>query len=144
MVKLKIALIREEKIPRDTRVAFSPVQCQWLMNKYPGLEIVVQSSASRCFNDDEYRHEDVTVLEDVSDADLLIGIKEIPAEKLLTNKNYLFFSHTGPDRRSIRIFSYPPGVALGASFMARLTLQNLAERTPWSCAFSTFGLPLSP
>src|SRR5262245_44302143 len=37
------------------------------------------------------------------------------------------------------------GVALGASFMARLTQQNLAERTPWSChAFSTFGSPLSP
>jgi hypothetical protein len=37
----------------------------------------------------------------------------------------------------------PQGVALGASFMARLTQQNLAECTPWSCAFSTFGSPLS-
>ncbi|MFI5135292.1 MAG: NAD(P)-dependent oxidoreductase [Chitinophagales bacterium] len=94
MAKLKIALIREEKIPRDTRVAFSPVQCQWLMNKYPGLEIVVQSSPTRCFSDDEYRHEDVTVAADVSDADLLVGIKEIPQDKLLSGKKYLFFSHT--------------------------------------------------
>lgn len=94
MAKLKLALIREEKNPPETRVAFSPVQCQWLMNKYPGLEIVVQSCINRCFTDDEYRREDVAVREDVSDADLLIGIKEVPKEKLLPDKSYIFFSHT--------------------------------------------------
>ena len=94
MTKLKIALIREEKIPVDTRVAFSPVQCQWLMNKYPGLEIIVQPCENRCFKDEEYRQEDVTVQEDISNADLLMGIKEVPKEKLIPGKKYLFFSHT--------------------------------------------------
>lgn len=94
MAKLKLALIREEKNPPETRAAFSPVQCQWLMNKYPGLEIVVQSCINRCFTDDEYHREDVAVREDVSDADLLIGIKEVPKEKLLPDKSYIFFSHT--------------------------------------------------
>jgi saccharopine dehydrogenase (NAD+, L-lysine-forming) len=94
MSHLKIALIREEKSPPDNRVAFTPVQCQWLMNKYPDLEIVVQPSPYRCFTDDEYREEDVTVTEDTSDADLLMGIKEVPKENLIPGKRYLFFSHT--------------------------------------------------
>lgn len=94
MSHLTIALIREEKIPVDTRVAFSPVQCQWLMNKYPELKIIVQPCGIRCFKDDEYRHEDVLVQEDISGADLLIGVKEVPKDKLLPGKRYLFFSHT--------------------------------------------------
>jgi saccharopine dehydrogenase (NAD+, L-lysine-forming) len=94
MTKLKIALIREEKIPVDTRVAFSPVQCQWLMNKYPGLEIIVQPCENRCFKDEEYRQEEVIVQEDISNADLLMGIKEVPKGKLIPGKKYLFFSHT--------------------------------------------------
>ncbi|MBX7107885.1 MAG: NAD(P)-dependent oxidoreductase [Chitinophagales bacterium] len=94
MNKLKIALIREEKIPVDTRVAFSPVQCQWLMNKYPGLEIFVQPCENRCYKDEEYRREEIMVQEDISGADLLMGIKEVPKEKLIPGKNYLFFSHT--------------------------------------------------
>ncbi len=91
---LTIALLREEKIPADTRVAFSPVQCQWLMNKYPDLKIFVQPCENRCYTDDEYRHEDVEVREDISAADLLVGIKEVPKSKLLAGKKYLFFSHT--------------------------------------------------
>ena len=86
MGKLKIALLREEKNPPDTRAAFSPVQCQWLMTKYPELEIFVQPCDNRCFKDDEYRHEDVEVREDISGADLLMGVKEVPKEKLLAGK----------------------------------------------------------
>ncbi len=94
MEKIKIALLREEKHPSDNRVAFSPVQCQWLMNKYPELEIIAQTSECRCFSDDEYRREDVDVREDISDANILMGIKEIPEEKLIAGKRYMFFSHT--------------------------------------------------
>lgn len=104
MHKLKIALIREEKLPPDNRVALSPVQCQWLMNKYPELEIVVQPSPHRCFTDDEYRNEGVEVTEDFSETDLLMGIKEVPKEKIIANKSYLFFSHTikkQPHNRSL-------------------------------------------
>lgn len=91
---LKIALIREEKIPADNRVAFSPVQCQWIMNKFPEVKFVVQPSTNRCFTDDEYRNEDIEVNENISDCTLLIGIKEVPKEKLIAGKKYLFFSHT--------------------------------------------------
>ncbi|GDX48800.1 alanine dehydrogenase [Bacteroidota bacterium] len=94
MEKITIALIREEKKPADNRVAFTPQQCVWLMNKYSNLDILVQSSPYRCFSDSEYASENIQVVEDVSNADLLIGIKEVPYEHLIANKKYLFFSHT--------------------------------------------------
>ncbi len=91
---MKIALIREEKVPADKRVAFSPEQCVWLLNKYPELQIVVQPSSLRCFKDEEYTKEGIILQEDVSDADVLIGIKEVPKEQLIAGKKYVFFSHT--------------------------------------------------
>ncbi len=33
-------------------------------------------------------------MEDLSDCDILIGIKEVPKKNLIANKKYLFFSHT--------------------------------------------------
>jgi len=94
MEKLTIALLREEKQPRDNRVALTPVQCQWLVNKYPELRIIVQPSEFRCFSDEEYQAEDVEVKENVSAADVLLGIKEIPKHHLIPGKRYMFFSHT--------------------------------------------------
>ncbi len=91
---MKIALIREGKTPVDTRVAFSPEQCVWLMNKYPELQIVVQPSDVRCYTNDDYESEGIILQEDISDADILMGIKEVPKEQLISGKKYLFFSHT--------------------------------------------------
>ncbi len=54
MAELHIGLIREEKIPQDNRVAFTPLQCQWIMNNYPDVQITVQPSPHRCYKDDEY------------------------------------------------------------------------------------------
>ena len=34
------------------------------------------------------------VTEDVSDADVMIGVKEVPVEHLIPNKKYFYFSHT--------------------------------------------------
>jgi saccharopine dehydrogenase (NAD+, L-lysine forming) len=91
---LHLGLIREEKHPHDNRVAFTPQQCQWIMKHYPDVKITVQPSGWRCFSDDEYRKADVPVADDLSHCDVLLGIKEVPPEKLLPSKRYLFFSHT--------------------------------------------------
>jgi saccharopine dehydrogenase (NAD+, L-lysine-forming) len=91
---MKIGLIREEKIPADNRVALIPSQCKWLQKNAPHIKVVAQSSVNRCFSDREYERAGVEVREDISDCDLLMGIKEVPAEKLLPGKTYLFFSHT--------------------------------------------------
>lgn len=91
---MKIGLIRERKIPADKRVALTPVQCVSLMNRYPEVEVLVESSPDRCFSDEEYREAGIAVLDSLEGADVLMGIKEVPIEYLIPNKTYLFFSHT--------------------------------------------------
>lgn len=90
---LKIGLIKEGKIPADNRVAFTPKQCR-MLKEQKGLNVVVESSDIRCFTDDEYRQEGIEVVTDISDCDILFGIKEVPAENLIAHKIYFFFSHT--------------------------------------------------
>ncbi|MEX6690549.1 NAD(P)-dependent oxidoreductase [Danxiaibacter flavus] len=89
-----IALIREGKTPSDERVALTPAQCKWLQKNLPGCTITVQSSATRCFTDKEYELAGITVQEDVSDCDIMFGIKEVPVSMLIPDKTYVFFSHT--------------------------------------------------
>jgi alanine dehydrogenase len=58
------------------------------------MKIVVQHSQHRCFSDEEYRKAGIPVKEDVSECDILMGIKEVPLEMLIPNKTYFIFSHT--------------------------------------------------
>lgn len=90
---MKIALVKETKTPEDNRVALSPKQVAELNKRFPRHSIVVQSSDIRAFSDEEYRAEGVEVVEDVSDCDVLFGIKEVNINCLLPNKQYFFFGH---------------------------------------------------
>ncbi|MEO7922221.1 MAG: NAD(P)-dependent oxidoreductase [Chitinophagaceae bacterium] len=91
---IKIGLIREEKTPADNRVALTPAQCKWIHRNAPQVRVDVQSSEHRCFSDREYISAGMEVKNDVSDCDILLGIKEVPPEMLIPGKTYLFFSHT--------------------------------------------------
>lgn len=89
----KIGLIREGKIPSDNRVALTPLQCKWIQEN-KGISIKVQSSQTRCYSDAEYIAAGIQVVEEVSDCDILFGIKEVPVEMLIKGKTYFIFSHT--------------------------------------------------
>ncbi|WP_153797198.1 NAD(P)-dependent oxidoreductase [Foetidibacter luteolus] len=89
-----IGLIREGKTPADNRVALIPSQCRWLARNLPGCSIVVQRSAGRCFSDTEYEQAGISLSDDLSNCDILLGIKEVPVDMLMPGKTYLFFSHT--------------------------------------------------
>lgn len=91
---MKIGLIKEGKTPADNRVALIPSQCRWLHSHRPSWQIVAESSAARCYTDAEYKRAGVQVVTDLQECDVLLGIKEVPADQLLPNKTYLFFSHT--------------------------------------------------
>ena len=91
---LTIGLIREEKIPADNRVALTPAQCKWLHKNFAAIRVVAQHSNTRCFTDKEYEMAGVQVKEDITNCDVMMGIKEMPVEKLIAGKTYLFFSHT--------------------------------------------------
>ncbi len=91
---IRIGLIREEKVPCDNRVALTPAQCKWILKQSAGVTVSVQSSPSRCFSDREYESAGVPVKENMDDCDILLGIKEVPYDKLIPGKTYLYFSHT--------------------------------------------------
>lgn len=91
---MKIGLIREGKSPADNRVALTPAQCKWIHKNAPGITIVAQSSEGRCFSDREYQLAGAEVADDLSDCDILLGIKEVPVQQLIPGKTYMFFSHT--------------------------------------------------
>ncbi len=91
---IKIGLIREGKVPADNRVALTPAQCKWIKKNSSDVDVVAQSSPDRCFTDKEYQQAGIVVKEDVSDCDILLGIKEVPVDQLIPEKTYLFFSHT--------------------------------------------------
>jgi len=89
-----LGLIKEGKVPSDNRVALTPKQCKWLLEQHPDWDILVESSTTRCYKNIEYQREGIKVVDDISAADILLGIKEVPKSQLIPNKTYLFFSHT--------------------------------------------------
>ncbi len=91
---MKIALIKERKNPPDRRVVLTPHQAKELVDKCKELEIIVERSEGRDFSDKEYENQGLQLVDDVSDADVLLGVKEVPINALIPNKKYFFFSHT--------------------------------------------------
>lgn len=94
MGKLRIGIIKEGKIPVDKRVPLTPKKCVEALQEFPEMEIAVQPSDIRCFTDAEYRELHIPLQQDLSDCDVLMGVKEVPVEQLIPNKTYMFFSHT--------------------------------------------------
>ncbi len=94
MAKTKIGIIKEGKVPIDRRVPFTPGQAEEIARIFKNVEVKVQSSDIRSFSDEEYRDYGVKVTRDVSDCDILVGVKEVPVKNLIENKTYFFFSHT--------------------------------------------------
>ncbi len=91
---MKIGILREEKFPRDSRVPLTPSQCKFLMERNPEVEVFVQPCNYRCFTNEEFNYQDIVLQEDLSDCDVLLGVKEVPPALLLEGKTYFFFSHT--------------------------------------------------
>lgn len=91
---IRLGIIKEGKTPPDKRVPFSPPQVVEIEQRYPHVKVIVQESPIRAFTDNEYREQGIEVAADVSDCDILMGIKEVPIANLVPKKTYLFFSHT--------------------------------------------------
>ena len=90
---MKLGIIREYKNPPDSRVPLIPEQCDFIM-KHHELDLVVEASPNRCFSNENYRDFTIPLTENISDCDVLMGVKEVPIDKLIQNKTYFFFSHT--------------------------------------------------
>ena len=91
---MKFAVIQERKSPPDRRVVLDPISCQKFLSDFPSAELLIEASPIRAFTDAEYTNAGLEVVTDVSAADVLIGVKEVPIDALIPNKSYFFFSHT--------------------------------------------------
>ena len=91
---MKFGIIKERKNPPDRRVVFAPDELLRFKEQFPTAEIVVERSDIRFFKDEEYEALGFNLSDDLSDCDVLFGVKEVPVEALIPNKKYFFFSHT--------------------------------------------------
>ena len=90
---MKIGIIKEGKIPADSRVPLTPSHIEAL-NAREDLDFVVAPSPNRCYTDKEYADVGVAMSEDLTDCSVLMGVKEVPIDQLIPGKTYFFFSHT--------------------------------------------------
>ena len=91
---MKFGILKERKNPPDRRVVFSPEELTRLKQYHQNITVQVERSGIRVFTDDQYESLGIEMTDDVSDCDILFGVKEVPVEHLIPNKTYFFFSHT--------------------------------------------------
>lgn len=94
MNQIKLGIIREGKVPPDKRVPLTPKQCKQVEQLFPDVKVVVQTSPIRAFSDNDYSNEGVEIVSDLSDCDIIMGVKEVNKTDLIPNKKFFFFSHT--------------------------------------------------
>ncbi len=93
MGKVKIGLLKETKTPPDWRAALTPNTARKLLDMFPEVEVYIQPSSIRGFKDEEYAAQGLPLKEDLSDCDILLGVKEVKIDTLIPNKTYMFFAH---------------------------------------------------
>lgn len=93
-MSITFAIIKERKNPPDRRVVFSPSKLKEAALRFPEAHFIVETSDIRIFTDQAYRDAGFEVKDDVSEADVMLGVKEVPMEALVPNKKYFYFSHT--------------------------------------------------
>ena len=89
----RIGIVRETKNSWERRVPLIPADLEKLISKY-AINAVIQPSDNRIFTNEAYLKIGALVEENLSDCDVILGIKEIKSEDLIPDKAYLYFSHT--------------------------------------------------
>ncbi|MCP4155300.1 MAG: hypothetical protein GY757_46670 [bacterium] len=88
-----IGIRREDKNKWERRVPLIPGDVKELKEKH-GIKTIIQPSKIRIFSDEEYEKAGATVSEDMSAAQVILAVKEIPTDLFEEGKTYMFFSHT--------------------------------------------------
>ncbi len=88
-----IGIRREDKNEWERRVPLIPGDLGSLQRDQ-GMQFLVQPSPIRVFPDQEYQEAGAILQEDLSDAGIVLAVKEVPPDFLEEKKTYLFFSHT--------------------------------------------------
>ena len=102
---LTVGILRETYDKWERRAPLTPQHVQELLSQHNHngnndvLQIVVQPSTNRAFTNKEYEVAGAIISDDLSDANVVLGVKrpkddtKILEHQLLENKVYMFFSH---------------------------------------------------
>lgn len=96
--RVKVGILRETKNPPDKRVPLTPSQIVALQIEYPDVEFFVQPSDFRCYKDEEYTYLHIQMQEDLSNCEILLGVKEVDKTTFIPDKTYLFFAHVAKEQ----------------------------------------------
>lgn len=99
---LKVGILRETKNPPDRRVPLTPPQIIALEELYPFVEFFIQPSDYRCYSNEEYEYLNIPLTEDLSDCDILMGVKEVDRRTFIPGKTYMFFAHVAKKQEQNR------------------------------------------
>ncbi|MGB2957251.1 MAG: hypothetical protein WBG01_15545 [Bacteroidota bacterium] len=88
-----IGIRRETKDKTQRRSPLSPRHVRELVRE-KGIRVIVQPWDHRIFRDDEYRRAGAIISDNLSQANLVFGVKEVPRSFLEEGQTYCFFSHT--------------------------------------------------
>ncbi len=93
-MKMKKMLIRaEDKNRWERRAPIVPADLETIIDE-TGVQAFVAQSDKRFFGRDQYEAAGAVTCGGMADGEVIFGIKEIPPEKILDNRTYVFFSHT--------------------------------------------------
>lgn len=87
-----MAVRREDSSVWERRAPVSPANVRSLTKE--GVKIFVQPSNRRAYPMQAYANAGAIIQEDISEAPVIVGVKQVPIDSLLPNKTYCFFSHT--------------------------------------------------
>lgn len=87
-----LGIRRENKNKWERRVALTPEGVKKLVKN--GIKVIFQPCNLRCYTNKQYEDAGAEICEDISKADVILGVKEIPLDLFIDNKTFLFFSHT--------------------------------------------------
>jgi saccharopine dehydrogenase (NAD+, L-lysine-forming) len=92
-VRNVIGIRKESKYPTERRAPFTPDQVKDLIH-VNDINVIVEPCEKRFFKNEEYERAGALISRDLSECNVIFGIKEIPVEDLIPDMPYCFFSHT--------------------------------------------------
>jgi len=90
---ITIAIRRENARKFEARTPLLPEQVAQILARFPEVTFLVQPSQLRAYADAAYANAGATVKEDLSEADIILCIKEVYPEQLIDGKAYFVFAH---------------------------------------------------
>ncbi|XP_070558527.1 alpha-aminoadipic semialdehyde synthase, mitochondrial-like [Ptychodera flava] len=87
-----VGIRREDGSAWERRAPLGPNHVRELVDS--GIKVLVQPSNRRAYPMQDYENHGAIIQEDLMESSVILGVKQVPEEKLIPNKSYAFFSHT--------------------------------------------------